>query len=53
MVDVLVAENAHSLGAALLTDVLAAGPFLCPERLHQFQMLIVIFQRSFDLFAVE
>ena len=53
VVDVLVAENTHLLGAALLADVLAAGPFLCPERLHQLRMLVVVFQRGFDLFAVE
>ena len=51
VVDVLVAEN--SLGAALLADVLATGLFLCLERLHQLRMLVVVFHRGFDLFAVE
>lgn len=41
--DVLVAENPHLfVGATLRRDRLLSGLFLCPKRLHQFRVIVVV-----------
>jgi len=47
--DVLIAENPHLFRSTLSSDRLLSSLFLCPERLHQLWVLVVVFDRRSHL----